>query len=467
MKLASQILAEGFPSLVSMSEMLRTRVCSSVDLTEYSLQRIEQLDGRLHAFVSVHAQEALLAAQAADSQIRAGNWLGPLHGIPVALKDNIDMQGRPSTAGSTLLADGVAKAHAWITQRLLACGAVIVGKTHMVEFALGAWGANEYMGAPRNPWGGKIHLSPGGSSSGSAVAVAAGMVPLTVGTDTGASVRVPASLCGVTGFKPTIGRLPGDGVVPLSTTLDSVGVLAQTAEDAALMFATLTGDEQAFPAADLQAGATPSLQGVRVGYLGSADLEGLQPEIHQAYAQAIETFREAGAHLQQLVLPTTFEEIADVSSTIMLSEAAASWGHLAADESLRIDPSVRPRILAGAKFSATKYVAACRRRAEIKQLFSRSLADLDVFLTPTSQWTARPIESVDHTKPPVRYARIGNLLDLCGISVQMGEDDQGLPIGLQIAGRTNADARVLGVARGYQALTSWHQRRWSDAGSDR
>ncbi|SDD50959.1 aspartyl-tRNA(Asn)/glutamyl-tRNA(Gln) amidotransferase subunit A [Variovorax sp. CF079] len=461
MKLASQILAEGFPSLVSMGEMLRTGVCSSVDLTEYALQRIEQLDGRLHAFVGIYAKEALLAAQAADNQIRAGNWLGPLHGIPVALKDNVDVAGRPSTAGSTLLASQVATAHAWITQRLLACGAVIVGKTHMVEFALGAWGANEYMGAPRNPWGGKAHLSPGGSSSGSAVAVAAGMVPLTIGTDTGASVRVPASLCGVTGFKPTIGRLSSEGVVPLSTTLDSVGVLAQTAEDAALMFAALTGDAQAFPPSELQAGASPSLRGLRVGYLGSADLEGLQPEIHRAYAHALDTFREQGAHLQQLVLPTTFDELADVSSTIMLSEAAASWGHLAADESLRMDASVRPRILAGARLSATKYVAACRRRAELKRLFAPSLGDLDVFLTPTSQWTARPLESVDHTNPPVRYARIGNLLDLCGISVQMGEDDQSLPIGLQIAGRTDAEARVLGVARGYQACTSWHQRRWT------
>jgi len=342
MKLASQILAEGFPSLVSMSEMLRSGVCSSVDLTEYALQRIEQLDGRLHAFVGVYATEALLAAQAADHEIRCGNWLGPLHGIPVALKDNVDLRGRPSTAGSTLLAGEVATANAWITQRLLECGAVIVGKTHMVEFALGAWGANEYMGAPRNPWGGTEHLSPGGSSSGSAVAVAAGMVPLTIGTDTGASVRVPASLCGVTGFKPTIGRLPSEGVVPLSTTLDSVGVLAQTAEDAALMFATLAGDSQAFPASELQAGANPSLKGLRVGYLDTADLEGLQPEIHRAYVRALDSFREQGAHLRQLVLPATFDEIADVSSTIMLSEAAASWGHLAADESLRMDPSCAP-----------------------------------------------------------------------------------------------------------------------------
>lgn len=461
MTVASQILAEGFPSVVSMGEMLRSGACTSLDLTEYALRRIDELDGRLHAFVEVYAKEALLAAEAADQLIRAGLWLGPLHGIPVALKDNIDVKGRPSTAGSTLLSDNTAKADAWITQRLLECGAIVVGKTHMVEFALGAWGANEFMGAPRNPWGRGAHLSPGGSSSGSAVAVAAGMVPLSVGTDTGASVRVPAALCGVTGFKPTIGRLRSEGVVPLSTTLDSVGVLAQTAEDAALMFATLTGDRQAFPTSQVNAGTTPSLEGLRVGFLDAADLEGLQPEINVAYMRVLEKFRSQGAHLRKLVLPTSFDDFADVASTILLSEAAASWGHLAADSTLRMDASVRPRILTGARFTAAKYVLACRRREELKAQFADSLGDLDVFLTPTSQWTARPLSDVDHASPPVRYARIGNLLDLCGISVQAGEDENGLPIGLQIAGPTNADARVLDAARGYQACTSWHQRRWS------
>lgn len=460
MKLADQILAAGFPSLVSMGEMLRSGACTSVDLTQHALGRIREQDEQLHAFVDVYAEEALHAAQAADHLIRAGYWLGPLHGIPVALKDNIDVRGRPSTAGSSLRKNEIAASNAWITQRLLECGAVIVGKTHMVEFALGAWGANEFMGAPRNPWGASEHLSPGGSSSGSAVAVAAGMVPLSIGTDTGASVRVPAALCGITGFKPTIGRLRSDGVVPLSTTLDSVGVLAHTAEDAALVFATLTGDERSFPQTELQAGTAPSLRGLRAGYLGDGDLEGLQPEIRTAYARALATFREQGAQLCQLVLPTTFDDFADVASSIMLSEAAASWAHLASDESLPMDSSVRPRIVAGSKFSAVKYVDASRRRMELKARFVQAFGDLDVFLTPTTQWTARPLASVDHGLPPVRYARIGNLLDLCGVSVQMGEDDTGLPIGLQIAGPTDGDARVLGVARGYQACTSWHQSRW-------
>lgn len=466
MKLAAQILSGGFPSLVSMGEMIRKGTCTSLDLTEHALERIASLDGHLKSFVAVYAEEARSAARAADLLARAGWWLGPLHGVPVALKDNIDVEGRPSTAGSTLRADDIAKRHAWITQRLLECGAVIVGKTHMVEFALGAWGANEYMGAPRNPWGERQHLSPGGSSSGSAVAVAAGLVPLAIGTDTGASVRVPAALCGITGFKPTIGRLSSEGVVPLSTTLDSVGVMAPTAEDAALMFATLTGDRASFPDAERLGAAPAPLSGLRVGVLGDADLEGLQPEIRAAYDRAVEVFRAEGAVLRPLTLPASFDELADIASSIMLTEAAASWGNLATNESLRMDPSVRPRIVAGSRFPATQYVEAGRKREALKLAFSRSMGDLDVFLTPTTQWTARPLSEVDHAKPPVRYARIGNLLDLCGISVQAGQDDSGLPIGLQIAGATGADARVLAVARSYQARTPWHQRRWL-APSDR
>lgn len=456
----NHVLVNGYPSLANMAGMLRNGACTSVELTRHALQRIHALNDRLHAFVAVYEQEALAAAEAADRLIRSGCSLGPLHGIPVALKDNININGRPSTAGSTLLAHNIASSDAWITHRLKECGAIIVGKTHMVEFALGAWGTNAYMGTPRNPWGNETHLSPGGSSSGSAVAVAAGMVPLAIGTDTGASVRVPAALCGITGFKPTIGQLPGDGVVPLSKTLDSVGVMTQTAEDAALSF-TVLSDKPANDSPSLSS-ATPAimLEGLRVAVLSTEQLDGVQPEILHAYQHAIDTFKNQGAHIQPLVLPISFDEIADIQSTIMLSEAAARWGHLAANEDLKMDASVRPRIMAGTQIRATQYVNAIEHRDKLKRVFANQLKYLDVFLTPSTQWTARPITEVDHGKPPVRYARIGNLLELCGISVQLGEDDNGLPIGLQIAGPNNGDMRVLEVAQSFQACTDWHQRRW-------
>ncbi|HMN13655.1 MAG TPA: amidase [Bellilinea sp.] len=459
--MAKQVLAGGFPSVISLGEMLRNGACTSVDLVEVALQKIDAHDQQLHAFVEVYAKEALLAAQAADNLIRAGYAAGPLHGIPVALKDNVDVRGRRSTAGSPMLANRVAERNAWITQRLLEAGCVILGKTHMVEFALGGWGTNEFMGSPRNPWGREDHFSSGGSSSGSAVAVAAGMVPLAIGTDTGGSVRVPAAMCGVTGFKPTIHRLKEDGVVPLSTTLDSVGVHCKTAEDAALLFATLTGDARAFPTSQFQSGSTVGLRGVRVGVLGDEDLKGLQPEVLESYSRAVGQFKEQGAHLRRLVLPMELDDFAHLASAIMLSEAASSWGDLAADERCQIDRAVRPRIVAGSKVTAKAYVDALRKRDSMKVAFGDAFGDLDVFLTPTTPQTAQPISGVDHSNQPVRYTRIGNLLDLCAISVQSGKDDQGLPVGLQIAGPAGSDAQVLAVARSYQACTRWHDRHWT------
>lgn len=455
----NKILDKGFPSLREMATLLRSGGTTSVELTTYALKKIKERDSDLHAFVGVYEDEALLAAKAADNQIKAGYYLGPLHGIPIALKDNIDILGRPSTAGSSLRKGDMATQHAWITQRLLECGAVIIGKTHMVEFALGAWGANEIMGAPKNPWGKSEHLSPGGSSSGSAVAVAAGMVPLAIGTDTGASVRVPASLCGVTGFKPTIHRLKGDGVVPLSTTLDSVGIISQTAEDASLMFSVLAKDERSYPLAEFQKKIIPGIEGLRIGYLAASELDGLQLEIKEAYESAINKFRNEGASLRPLTLPISLDSIADIQSSIMLSEAAASWSHLALDESLPMDSSVRPRIIAGSKFTAMRYVDALRKRDVLKIEFSDLNGNIDAFITPTTQWTARPLNSVDHSAPPVRYARIAYLLDLCGISIQSGVDSRGLPIGLQIVGANGADADILSIARSYQRSTDWHLHR--------
>lgn len=441
---------QGGSSIVEMGHRLRDGSLTSVALVEHSLRKIDSLDPLLHAFIAVFAREALLAAAAADNLIRAGVWLGPLHGIPVALKDNIDVKGKTSTAGSSLRKQQVATENAWIVQRLLECGAVVMGKTHMVEFALGAWGTNEFLGTPLNPWGQPgEHLSPGGSSSGSAVAVAAGMVPLGIGTDTGASVRVPAALCGITGFKPTIHRLSNEGVVPLSSTLDSVGLLAQTVGDARVAFATLVREDTAIAPAD-----SSSLSGKRIGFISPEELRDVAPEVCNAYERCLEIFEQQGAQLTPLVLSTTFDEFAEVASSIMLSEAAASWGHLAADPTLDMDRSVRPRILAGMQIPALTYVQALRKREALKRDFQHSFGDLDAFLTPASPWTARPLSAVDHSRPPVKFARIGNLLDLCGISVPCGQDNVGRPIGLQIAGASHADMKILGIACDFQSAAA-------------
>ncbi|WPB56121.1 amidase [Xylophilus sp. GOD-11R] len=446
----NDVATEDFSDLAELGRQLRDGRSSSVFLVKTCLDRIARLNGELHAFSSVFREEALQAAEAADRQLAAGFDLGPLHGIPVALKDNVDLMGRATTAGSPLLADNIATGNAWITQRLLAEGAVIVGKTHMVQFALGAWGTNDQMGTPRNPWGRDVHRSPGGSSSGSAVAVAAGMVPLSIGTDTGGSVRMPASFCGITGLKPTVGKLKTDGVVPLSTTLDSVGLFTLTAADAALAYAALVG-ETPRPA---------SLAGQRIGYLGDADLEGVQPEVLAAYRAALEVFRAGGAHLSPIALTGSFDNFAAIAAAIMLPEGASFWGALAADEAKPMDSAVRPRLVAGGTFTATAYYQALRQRDALKGEIAEVLRGYDAFVTPATPHTATPIAEVDHGKPPVKYTRAVNLLDLCGVSVQLGFDDRQLPIGLQIAAAQDEDAKLMEIACAFQAATSWHRSRW-------
>ncbi|MCZ2495682.1 amidase [Xylophilus sp. Kf1] len=444
-------IEDDFDSLAAMGARLRDGRCTAVDLVRAALGRIARLDGELHAFIDVFADEAMLAAEAADRLLAGGFDLGPLHGIPVAIKDNVDLIGRASTAGSPLLADHVATENAWITRRLLANGAVIVGKTHMVQFALGAWGTNEQMGTPRNPWGRAVHRAPGGSSSGSAVAVAAGMVPLSIGTDTGGSVRMPASFCGITGLKPTVGKLSTEGVVPLSTTLDSVGLFTRSAADASLAYTALTGEAPVAPA---------GLQGKRIGYLGDADLQDLQPEVLAAYRAALEVFRAQGARLETIALTGSFDAFADIAAAIMLPEAASFWGARAADASLPMDSSVRPRLVAGGAIGAVRYYEALRRRDALKREIATVLSRFDAFVTPATPHTATPIAEVDHGRPPVRYTRVVNLLDLCGVSVPLGFDRQDLPIGLQIAAAEGADRQLMEVACAFQAATDWHESRW-------
>ena len=441
----------GFPGIAEMGDMLRDGRCTSVELVQASLARIARLDGELHAFIGVYADEALMAAEAADRLLAGGFDLGPLHGIPVALKDNVDLAGRATTAGSPLLADNIATENAWITRRLLANGAVIVGKTHMVQFALGAWGTNDQMGAPRNPWGRDVHRAPGGSSSGSAVAVAAGLVPLSIGSDTGGSVRMPASFCGITGLKPTVGRLSTEGVVPLSTTLDSVGLFTQTAADASLAYTALVGEA---PIADA------GLNGKRIGYLGEADLQGVQPEVLAAYRAALEVLRGQGAALEPIALTGSFDSFADIAAAIMLPEGASFWGAKAADATLPMDSAVRPRLVAGGAISGVRYYEALRRRDALKREIGTLLARFDAFVTPATPHTATPIAEVDHGRPPVKYTRAVNLLDLCGVSVQLGFDDRQLPIGLQIAAAEGEDRQLMEIACAFQSATDWHGTRW-------
>src|SRR5918995_325071 len=234
-------------TVAELSAAFAKRTLSPVDVVDALLARIKKRDPVLHAFIAVYEADARLAAEAADKAIRAGHRVGPLHGVPIALKDLVDLEGRVTTGGSKVWANRVSPVTATLAERLISAGMIVLGKTHTVEFAMGSWGTNTHMGTPRNPWDLNVHRTPGGSSSGSGVAVAAGLAPVAIGTDTGGSVRVPAAWNGIVGLKTTIGRVSTYGVLPLSSTLDTPGPLARTVEDAALVYRALNGPDPRDP----------------------------------------------------------------------------------------------------------------------------------------------------------------------------------------------------------------------------
>ena len=240
-----------FAPIAELANLIRRGELSPLELTELYLERIEQYDPALNAYLAVTAECARAQARAAEAQIASGTYLGPLHGIPLAFKDLVDVAGLPTTGGSTLLRDNIAAADATIARRLFAAGVVLLGKTHLVEFAFGGTGVNHHYGTPVNPWDPETHRLPGGSSSGSGVAVAAGLAPAALGSDTGGSVRIPASFCGLTGLKPTFGLLPNTGILPLDPTLDSIGPLCRTAQDCALLLPSDGGSGPLFACGSL------------------------------------------------------------------------------------------------------------------------------------------------------------------------------------------------------------------------
>ncbi len=444
--------------ITDLAQRLRRRELRAESLVSDYLARIAALDGWLHAYVAVYADEALAAARAADLQLDQGIWLGPLHGVPIALKDLIDIAGRPTTIGSPIHASTIASSTAQLVQQLQRAGAVILGKTHMVQFAMGAWGPNQHMGTPRNPWDDRVHRIPGGSSSGSAVAVAGRLAPAAIGTDTGGSVRVPASYCGITGLKPTVGRISSQGVVTLSQTLDSVGVFAHSAADARLLF-------------DVLAPATPGewrepldasrfgISGATLGRLPDAFLADVTPAVRQAYEASIAFFHSLGAQIVEITPPATLAEFKAVTGDIMMTEGVASFEREMTDLDLPVDDSVRPRMLVGLEVSAVRYLAALRERDRLQAAMQARLEGVAGLLTPTTLTTALSLDEVDHGNAPVQYTRIGNLLQMCGVSVPNGRDDAGLPTGLQILCPGGEDRLALYLAEVFQRHSDWHRVR--------
>ena len=454
-----------FLSVRELSQALMARRLSPVDLTETFLARIQAQEPKLQSFVEVYADDARLAAQGADAAIRAGHAVGPLHGIPVALKDLIEIEGRIVTGGCEVWRERKATRTATLVRRLLAHGMIVLGKTHTVEFAMGGWGTNSVRGTPWNPWDPRRKRTPGGSSSGSGVAVAAALAPWAVGSDTGGSVRLPASWCGITGLKTTIGRISTYGVLPLSPTLDTPGPMARSVEDTALLYVAMQGPDPldartlGLPFTDPMPQLKRGVRGMRLARMPEAERQYASAEVLAAYDASLAELERLGAEIVAIDLPFLFADVAATNLLIMAAESYTLLHELIDDESAPLDPHVRPRIAAGRSISARAYIEALQTREAMKLKFAQALDGIDALLTPTTMTTAVPLEEVDQTKAPAHFTRFGNFLDLCALALPNGVGAGGLPTSLQIACRSYDEATALRIGWAYQNATDWHLRR--------
>jgi aspartyl-tRNA(Asn)/glutamyl-tRNA(Gln) amidotransferase subunit A len=455
-----------FAPIHVLAERLQTGSLSASALLDVYLQRIRKHDGKLHAFVTVYEEEARMAAEAADRSLRAGQRLGPLQGIPIALKDLLEIEGRVTTGGSLYWRERVSPLTATAARRLAAAGMILLGKTHMVEFAFGTWGTNATMGTPWNPWDLRTPRSPGGSSSGSGVAVAAALAPAAIGSDTGGSVRIPASLCGIVGLKTTVGRVSNHGVLMLSDTLDTLGPMTRDVEDAALLFAALHGpdpaDSQTLSHApvDVMATLKNGVAGLRLGVLPDEELGDLDPDVAGAFASALDLLRNLGARIDRLKLPAAYGPLADLTGKIIAAEGYELHRHWIDRDDLPFDPDVRGRMRGGKTTSAADYIRVTADRRRLCRKVDRLLSDFDALVMPTTPLPAIPLSEIDQSKAPMsRLTRPINLLDLCALALPCGFSKAGLPISLQIVGRGYDEARILRIGWTFENATEWHKRR--------
>lgn len=444
-------------SLAEVSELVRSKKISPVELTEVCLARIEALNPELNAFITVTAEMALGQARAAEAEIQRGNWRGPLHGIPLAFKDLIDVAGVPTTAASAVFEHRVPKEDAEVVRRLKAAGAVIVGKNNLHECAYGGSGVISRYGPAKNPrYQGR---TTAGSSSGSAAAVAAGLCYGAIVSDTAGSIRLPAAFCGIVGLKPTYGLVSARGVMPLSWSLDHVGPMARSVTDAALILAAIAGYDPADPtsreiaAEDYAAAVRAPSPKLRVGVPRKFFFEDLDSEVARVVEDALRAVAGLAAEMREVLVPM------DNDRTVAKAETYAYHFPYLAEHAQQYDPETLRRINTGADVSVRDYVAKLQELELLRRGAAEIFKDVDVIVTPTTpvpppllaELQADMSRLRERELLMLRNTRPFNVLGLPAISVPCGETSAGLPVGLQIAGPAGGEARVLGFTRAFDS----------------
>lgn len=459
-------------SLVELSRLIAARQVSSAEAVEAALARLERLEPRLNAFITVTADQARAAARRADQELARGLRRGPLHGVPVSLKDLFFTADARTTGGSKILEDWVPTFDSALAERLKAAGAVSLGKTNLDEFGHGGTSTLSHFGPVHNPW--DLERVAGGSSGGSAAAVAAGIGPLSYGTETGSSVRRPASYCGLSGVKPTFGVISRFGSFRGAWSLDHAGVFARSIEDAALGLDAVAGYDPRdpasvpLPAPSFATRLAPGLRGLRLGTLPRfLDEPEVQPAVRDAFQRALDVMAELGAEVRPLEVP----ELSYVAPTSMLTSTAEAAGANLAwlrERARDYQLHVMRRLASGLAITAAEYLTVQRARYRIREAVRRTFEQVDLLVTPTTVRTAPRIAEGPGGNGDKQLAvgynqahllRLPSLLGLPACSVPCGADGAGLPVGLQLIGPWYADQRVLDAAHAYQQATDWHRRR--------
>jgi aspartyl-tRNA(Asn)/glutamyl-tRNA(Gln) amidotransferase subunit A len=451
-------------TISELGQQLRRKQISPVELTQACLSRIERLNPSLNAFITVMAESATAEARTAEAEIARGDWRGPLHGIPIALKDLIDTAGVRTTSASALHANRVPARDAEVVRRLRQAGAVILGKTNLHEFAYGGSSLISYYGDVHNPW--NLGRIAGGSSGGSAAAVPSGMACAAIGTDTAGSIREPAALCGCVGLKPTYGRVTNRGVIPLSTSLDHVGPMAASVQDAAIVLQAIAGYDPEdfcsaeFPVRDYVSALREGTKSLRVGIPRAYFFEDLDPEVSLAIEHALMGVGTLVAENKEVELEVpTDRTVQGAESYAYHSENVAKTPNFYHPETLR-------RIRAGENIAVSEYIGKKWQLEEARRNIREAFAEVDLLVTPTTPVPAPSIAELkanpDALRPAelklLRNTRPFNVWGLPAISVPCGFTQTGLPIGLQIAGPHWREDLVLRLAHAYEQATAWHKR---------
>ena len=456
-------------TIAEVAPLLENRKISPIELLDATLARIAKMNPRLNAFWTLTEEQARKQARAAEAEIAAGKYRGPLHGVPVALKDLYYTRGVRTTAGSIIMKDFVPDFDATVVEKLRDAGAVSLGKTALHEFAYGVTNDNPHFGPTRNPW--NTDRTPGGSSGGSGAAVACGMAFAGMGSDTGGSIRIPASFCGVAGLKPTFGRVSVHGIYPLGYTLDHAGPLARTAEDVAIVYDAIAGydpkDNFCCDVPVREVRFKKRLNRMRIGVTKDYFSDHLHADVERAFGDALKVFESLGARIVPVELPDIFD-LTEAGRITLLSEAYVLHKQHLEEHPDQLGKDVKMLIERGKEPTAADYVNAQLVRYKFRRRLEEMFHQVDVLVTPTTPLTAFPLGTTkvtlagreeDARTAGTRLTRPFNATGHPVLAVPCGFDGEGLPIGMQIVGKFWDEAAVLQAGYAYEQVTEWHKKR--------